>query len=244
MSQKRVKMSFFGIVYKTACEIVDSRRFGDERRAKNKKKKTNSKNMKNYKTIIAMAAAGMALVATERSAEASLSGVAYVTEGSGAQPVLQVDYSAVGNSVINPTVWSYTYTFTVGDYVDSVFTATTDNPVTSFSVAASYVNAGSLTSVDGATGVIESGYVVWDYIPSPGATDSDTVHFTSDYGPALGIASGNDGSVSWNSSNPGGEPVAVPAAPVPEASTVMAGALMLLPFGIGAVRSLRKERAV
>jgi hypothetical protein len=30
--------------------------------------------------------------------------------------------------------------------------------------------------------------------------------------------------------------------PVPEASTMLAGALMLLPFGVGAVRSLRKER--
>ena len=32
-------------------------------------------------------------------------------------------------------------------------------------------------------------------------------------------------------------------APVPEASTMLAGALMLLPFGVGAIRSLRKERA-
>jgi len=31
-------------------------------------------------------------------------------------------------------------------------------------------------------------------------------------------------------------------APVPEPSTVVAGALMLLPFGIGAIRSLRKDR--
>lgn len=31
-------------------------------------------------------------------------------------------------------------------------------------------------------------------------------------------------------------------APVPEANTVVAGALMLLPLGIGAVRALRKER--
>lgn len=30
--------------------------------------------------------------------------------------------------------------------------------------------------------------------------------------------------------------------PVPEPSTVVAGALMLLPFGIGAIRSLRKDR--
>lgn len=37
-------------------------------------------------------------------------------------------------------------------------------------------------------------------------------------------------------------PTLAPAAPVPEASTVVAGALMLLPLGIGAVRALRKER--
>ena len=30
--------------------------------------------------------------------------------------------------------------------------------------------------------------------------------------------------------------------PVPEPSTIVAGALMLLPFGIGAIRSLRKDR--
>jgi hypothetical protein len=74
---------------------------------------------------------------------------------------------------------------------------------------------------------------------------TDTVSFTSAYGPTFGGASGNDGapSVSWSSASPNGTPVPVPA-PVPEASTVMAGALMLLPFGIGAIRSLRKERAV
>jgi len=43
MSQKRVKMSFFGIVKKNACEKVSIKKFGEERRAKNKKKKTKSK---------------------------------------------------------------------------------------------------------------------------------------------------------------------------------------------------------
>jgi len=38
------------------------------------------------------------------------------------------------------------------------------------------------------------------------------------------------------------EAVSEPA-PVPEPTTLVAGALMLLPFGIGAIRSLRKERA-
>jgi hypothetical protein len=192
--------------------------------------------MKNYKTMIAMVAVGMALVATERSAEAtlSISGTSYLTQGTGASPVLQVAYSAV-----DTTLWTYTYTFTV---VSSILSPTpvTSNPVSSFTVDASFVNSGSLTSTAGAPGYINSGYVDWLY-GSP--VNTDTVSFTSAYGPTLGGASADDGSpaVSWSSANVGGSPVPVPA-PVPEASTFMAGALMLLPFGIGAVRSLRKER--
>ncbi|HUZ07346.1 MAG TPA: hypothetical protein VMV89_07640, partial [Candidatus Paceibacterota bacterium] len=66
------------------------------------------------------------------------------------------------------------------------------------------------------------------------------VGYTSLFGPTGGTGSINDGSAPapW-SDNGGGSPIPVP---VPEASTVMAGALMLLPFGIGAIRSLRKER--
>jgi hypothetical protein len=37
---------------------------------------------------------------------------------------------------------------------------------------------------------------------------------------------------------------APPPTPVPEASTVVAGALMLLPLGVGAIRALRKEKAL
>jgi hypothetical protein len=33
-------------------------------------------------------------------------------------------------------------------------------------------------------------------------------------------------------------------APIPEPTTIAAGALMLLPLGIGAMRSLRKDRTV
>lgn len=196
-----------------------------------------------------MAAAGMALVATERSAEAGLtiSGTAYLTQGDGAAPVLQVAYSAV-----DTTLWTYTYTFTVGDLSGQTFTPVAINPVEQFTVDASFVNAGSVTSADGALHSIGSGDVTWSYepvtIPDVGTfgttpQESDTVSFTSAYGPTLGGATGNDGvpSVSWSAASPGGSPVVVPA-PVPEASTIMAGALMLLPFGIGAVRSLRKER--
>jgi len=190
--------------------------------------------MKNYKTIIAMVAAGMALAATERSAEANLSGTAYLTQGSSSQPDLQVVYSAIDTSV-----WTYTYTFTVGNWNGTTFTATTANPANAFAVDASFINPGSPTSAAGGVSTIYSGYINWVYST---AENSDTVSFTSNYGPTLGGASGNDGapSVSWSATNPGGTLVAVP---VPEASTVVAGALMLLPFGIGAVRSLRKERA-
>ena len=193
--------------------------------------------MKNYKTIIAMAAAGVALVVTERPAEATLS---YLTQGTGgAEPVLQVNWTVTQQQ----SDWLYSYAFTVGDLSGSSFTAeTTANPVTSFTVDASFVNVGSLTSVDGALSGIGSGTVNWSYILEPNsAVYSDTVSFTSDYGPTLGTASANDGGVSWSTANAGSTLVPVPA-PVPEASTVMAGALMLLPFGIGAVRSLRKER--
>jgi len=208
--------------------------------------------MKNYKILVAALAVGMALVATERPAEATLSvnGTAYLTQGNGASPVLRVIYSAV-----DTTLWTYTYAFTVGNLVDGQFTAGNANPVDSFTVDASFVNVPSVTSLDGTPNiVVNSDSVVWNYgitqIPHYGPFGitpplSDTVSFTSAYGPTFGGASGNDGapSVSWSSASPNGTPVPVPA-PVPEASTVMAGALMLLPFGIGAIRSLRKERAV
>jgi hypothetical protein len=191
--------------------------------------------MKNYKTLVAALAVGMALVATERPAEATLS---YLTQGTGDQPVLRV-LSTVTQQQAD---WLYSYTFTVGDLSDSIFTATTGTPVTSFSVVASFVNVASIASAPNtavASGY-ENGAATWIFFPG---VNSDTVSFTSDYGPTLGTASAQDDGLAWSTANVGGSPVPVPT-PVPEASTVMAGALMLLPFGIGAIRSLRKERAV
>ncbi len=43
--------------------------------------------------------------------------------------------------------------------------------------------------------------------------------------------------------DPNGPGMSVPTVPIPEASTVVAGILMLLPLGIGVVRSFRKDRA-
>jgi hypothetical protein len=53
----------------------------------------------------------------------------------------------------------------------------------------------------------------------------------------------NDDSTGPWGDNPGstGTPITVPTA-VPEASTVFSGAMLLLPFGLSAMRSLRKDR--
>ncbi|HTR40308.1 MAG TPA: hypothetical protein VMH87_01660 [Pseudomonadales bacterium] len=51
----------------------------------------------------------------------------------------------------------------------------------------------------------------------------------------------NAGTQQWTTA-PGGATYSGQLAPVPEANTVIAGALMLLPLGIGAVRAIRKER--
>ena len=83
-------------------------------------------------------------------------------------------------------------------------------------------------------------------IISPAATGSYAFGFTSPYGPINGSGSLIDGTSGPWGDNPGsgGAPIPIPNPPaaVPEASTIMAGALMLLPLGIGAIRTLRKER--
>ena len=119
--------------------------------------------------------------------------------------------------------------------------------LTEFDVDAQYVISGSLTSANFANSMsINAGSVSWYYDGTPG----DTVSFQSDYGPGYGGSSafvyGDDNDLL--SSNPGGSAVAVPTlavtpTPVPEASTVMAGAMMLLPLGMGMVRFFRKRQA-
>ncbi len=73
---------------------------------------------------------------------------------------------------------------------------------------------------------------------SPESTTSGTYYLV--VGTSLKTYEGSTATVQDGGSTPNLS-VLAPAA-VPEASTVMAGALMLLPLGIGAVRALRKER--
>jgi hypothetical protein len=197
--------------------------------------------MKKYK--LAIGAAALAVFVTQQAAQATLT---TATSGSGtfvssSLPVttIPVSYDVVYNSTTLLYTYLYAFTpiagspigqFTVNaNYVSSVLTFGT--PIT----GSPYTITGSITS----TGTIDAvnGLVSWAYNPYTSA--AQFVGFTSLYAPTAGSGSLNDHLTGPWGDNGIGTPIPVP---VPEASTIAAGALMLLPFGIGAVRSLRRER--
>lgn len=198
--------------------------------------------MKDYKlTIMAVA---LAIIATEQAAHASLttaaSGTGDFVFGDPATSTIPVTYDVVFDS--STSLYTYLYIFTpipghnIGQftvnaqYVTSVLTAGTAISGSPYSLT------GTIT--DGGTSI---GNVSWDW--SPYTATEQFVGFTSLYGPGDGAGSLNDDSTGPWGDNPGstGTPIIVPTA-VPEASTILSGALMLLPFGFSAMRSLRKER--
>ena len=131
----------------------------------------------------------------------------------------------------------------------NTFTAFAGGPITQFTVDASYVTSvltgslaayGAYRTVTGTynAGGSDSSSIEWN-ISSTGQPKLETVAYQSDARPTLWEGSANYHTLgSWNDAGQG----TLIAVPVPEASTVMAGALMLLPFGIGAIRSIRKDR--
>lgn len=193
--------------------------------------------MKTYTKIIAIVAAGLACTALTSSANLVTSGTVYWPQGAGTQPDLQVVYSVNESAAL---VYTYSYTFSVGDWNGTTFTPTTGNPASSFVIDTPFANAGSLNTFTstGATAVFTpNNNVTWFYVG--GAVNSDTVTFQTLLNPGLGGGSAVDGSPSVSWFAPAG---ALVATPVPEPTTIAAGALLLLPFGIGALRSLRKDR--
>jgi hypothetical protein len=142
-------------------------------------------------------------------------------------------------------IYTYTYNFTYGQGTGVGFVAGSEE-LAEFDIDASYVIPGSLTGDAFGFSGIAPGYVYWKY----DSVASDTVSYQSNIGPGYGGADAfdyNDPSGELTSGNVGGSAVAVPTpasgiVPVPEASTVMAGAMMLLPLGMGVVRVLRKQR--
>jgi hypothetical protein len=236
--------------------MKDSVKLGPAMQAgfKNNKEKGKIKNMK--RTLIITALAAMAFLAGN-SAQASLvagwSGSAtFVSAGSGNMTVNYfVDLSG--------GVYTYVYQFSsptapIGQYnvnvhVANVSTVLVSGNSTIGALATADLSAGFAANFTGANTFYFSessaNPALIEWTIQPAATGSFAFAFTSPYGPLNGSGTLQDGSSGPWSDNAGlGNPIPIPNPPatVPEASTIMAGALMLLPLGIGAVRSLRKER--
>ena len=194
------------------------------------------------KNLLAIGAVALAILATQQAAQATLT---TVTDGYG-----NFISSSAPTTVI-PVSYDVTFDGSLYTYLYS-FTPLQSSPIEHFDVNASFVSSvlTAGTSVSSATlngNITLSGanspiLVDWSFFPNS-ATTTQLVGFTSIYGPGLGSGSLQDNGTGPWGDNAVGSPIPVPV-PVPEASTGLAGALMLLPFGIGAVRSLRKERVV
>lgn len=191
--------------------------------------------MKKFVTI----AAAVAFAIIGLSAQAQIIPPTMVTfQGqSGGTTLPNFDLSITYEVTESAGLYTYSYTlvttpgepmlsFTLGGNVDPVFTQ-----------LAAISNPGA---TDPALNGITANSVVfgWDFIP--GVT-SDTVAYTSPYGPTMATFTLNDDDIVWTS--PDSIPAPTPAV-VPEAPTVLAGAMMLVPFSLAAFRSLRKGSKV
>ena len=197
--------------------------------------------MKNYK--LAIASAALAITAAAPSAQATLtqeaSGSGNLVFGS--TSTIAVSYDVVFDS--STSLYTYLYSFTPipGDnigqftinamYVNSVLTAGTTYAGSPFTLTGTVTDSG--TSL---------GNVSWVWSPYTAA--EQLVGFTSLFGPTAGAGSLNDDTTGPWGDNPtsGGTPITVPGSAVPEPSTFMAAASMLLPLGFGMARAFRKAR--
>lgn len=218
--------------------------------------------MKNYKTIIGAAVAGLALSAVSSNAQLNLTGgtvesslIDQTLTGVGlpasndgvndgiistwvvsdsaldSQGLIFV-YQVVNNTPGAAEAWDnveltgYSSSEIVGTASDATESGLTLTGSSTPSASGNFPNF-QLVSPNAATfesGNLSNGGGVSDYL----VIFTDMNSYTTSYGQVQDTISA-DGAIY------------APAA-VPEANTIVAGALMLLPLGIGAVRALRKER--
>lgn len=189
-----------------------------------------------------MAIALAVIACTQQVARATL-----VLEASGAAAF---DSSSSGTMAVN-----YNVVYDTGDslytYLYS-FTPNAGSPISTFTVEADYVSSVFTTAnvIGGTpytiTGAITAGgtfdaalgQVSWTY--DPATSVQQTIGFSSFIGPGAGT-----GSLTDDDTGPWSTPEGVPTpAPVPEMPTLISGALLLLPLGMGVIRSIRKGHAV
>jgi hypothetical protein len=139
----------------------------------------------------------------------------------------------------------YTYSYKLNDPVgEKNATTGKEEFVDNFAVSFDTTVAGAVIAGSQTGGVFypsSAGDLTWD-ITGIGPGSSATMTFQSYLPPTYGDADANDANLPspWASA-PYGQQVAVP---VPEPTTMIAGAMLLLPFGASTLRSLRKHRTV
>ena len=213
--------------------------------------------MKNYKTIIAVVAAGLACSAV--TSRATLTGISSPGGSVSSVPAstptfgtLLADTGALGYSfgsgadtgtvetkvyasdtesgALSGYAFVYTVTVTKGDL--AIFSPNGFGGLTSIAVGSISGAVPMVMDWDEGNGVVD--VIFKDSAGGTPLTTTATVIVDTSataYSPNLASLSDN--------APPGAMSI---LAPVPEPTTFVAGALMLLPLGIGAVRSLRKER--
>jgi hypothetical protein len=208
-----------------------------------------------------MGAVTAAIFVTQQAAQASLT---TLTPGSGAGIGTVSDSTVLGAATLTssfangPQVGTLSSWAFSGDaanpygIADEVFvyrvteTATPPDDIGTLAING-FGGLGSIAVGYGGSGVTPyaaifepNGTINFDFfgIPSAGLTSALLYVYTSATTHAGNNANVIDSTTAIASS------LAPEPAPIPEPTTVLAGALMLLPLGIGALRSLRKERSV
>ncbi len=173
----------------------------------------------------------VALMAIGFSARAQLviGSATYVGQSGGSSTPfdLTIDYSVTqtGSSYL----YSYTFSTSLAAQLLSFTLGGSTDPIDTQGLV---ISDFGLTDT-GLDAVLDNS-VVFGWDANAGVTN-DTVAFTSPLAPGTATFTMNGPDILWTS------PPSIPA-PVPEASTIFAGAMMLLPFGIGAYRAIRKHR--
>lgn len=136
---------------------------------------------------------------------------------------------------LNAGVYTYSYDLTTSpaEPLTSLTIGGTPDPVDTESVVITAYGGADMSL----SGVKDNSIVFqWDF--NSGITSAD-ISYTSVNGPRLATFTLNDDGVGWTS------PPGIPApTAVPEPSTILAGLLTIIPLGIGAFRSWRRDRGV
>jgi hypothetical protein len=173
-------------------------------------------------TFLALGACAHASIVIP-STEVSFNGVPYSSDG------LSITYEVTQSGGL------YTYSYDLVTTPEEDLTSFTIggalNPIDTQGVVIS-AYGGAISSLSGAS----SDSVIYEWALDSGITSAD-VSYTSPNAPTYATFTLNDDGVEW------GSPASIPApAAVREASTIVAGAMMVLPLGVGVIRALRKDR--